>query len=117
MVTCMGLLGVLCSVLFVRRIDRRAIMLGGVLACGLAQLAQAIAWSVKPNSTASGSVVVAFIAIFTFFYVAYGKCPLFLSNITMSPRNNLLIYSNQRPTHGCLAVSIQTRRCAGTLSV
>ena len=47
-------------------------MLCGVLACGLSQLAQAIAWSVNPNSTASGSVVVAFIAVFTFFYVAYG---------------------------------------------
>ncbi|KAK3691948.1 hypothetical protein LTR37_018308 [Vermiconidia calcicola] len=71
MITCMGLMGVLFSVLFVRIIDRRTIMLGGVMACGLAQLAQAVTWSVAPNSIASGKVVVAFIALFTFFYVAY----------------------------------------------
>lgn len=69
----MGLMGVLFSVLFVRIIDRRTIMLGGVMACGLAQLAQAVTWSVAPNSIASGKVVVAFIALFTFFYVAYGE--------------------------------------------
>ena len=34
MVTCMGLLGILFSTLFVRFIDRRTIMLVGVLACG-----------------------------------------------------------------------------------
>ena len=69
----MGLLGVLFSFFFVRYIDRRVIMLVGVMACGLSQLAQAIAWSVSPNSEESGRVVVAFICLFTFFYVAYGK--------------------------------------------
>ncbi len=43
----------------------------GVLACGFSQLAQAIAWTVAPNTEQSGKVVVAFIALFTFFYVAY----------------------------------------------
>ena len=69
----MGLLGVLFSVVWVRYIDRRTIMLVGVFACGLAQLAQAIAWSVAPESVEASKVVVAFIALFTFFYVAYGK--------------------------------------------
>jgi hypothetical protein len=78
MVTCMGLLGVIFSTLYVRVIDRRVIMLVGVAACGLSQLAQAIAWSVSPNSEESGKVVVAFIALFTFFYVAYGKLQSFL---------------------------------------
>lgn len=73
MITCLGLLGVIFSTLYVRVVDRRVIMLVGVSACGLSQLAQAIAWSVAPNSVASGKVVVAFIALFTFFYVAYGK--------------------------------------------
>ncbi|CAJ2511006.1 Uu.00g066310.m01.CDS01 [Anthostomella pinea] len=71
MMTCMGLIGVLCSVAFVRLFDRRTIMLAGVLACAFAQLAPAIAWSVAPGSTAAGKVVVAFIAIFTFSYTAY----------------------------------------------
>ena len=73
MVTCMGLLGVIFSTFYVRVIDRRVIMLVGTAACGLSQLAQAIAWSAAPNTVASGKVVVAFIALFTFFYVAYGK--------------------------------------------
>ena len=68
----MGLLGVLISTTFVRVIDRRTIMLGGVIACGLCQLAPAIAWSVAPNTDATAKVVVAFIALFTFCYVAYG---------------------------------------------
>jgi hypothetical protein len=73
MITCMGLLGVLFSFTFVRYIDRRVIMLVGVTACGLAQLGNAITWTVAPNSEAAARAVIAFIAIFTFFYVAYGK--------------------------------------------
>ena len=73
MITRIGLIGVLVSVFFLRSIDRRTIMLIGVTACGLSQLAQAIAWSVAPDTAAAGQVVVAFIALFTFFYVAYGK--------------------------------------------
>jgi len=46
-------------------------MLVGTMACGICQLAQAIAWSVNPGSVEAGNVVVAFIALFTFFYVAY----------------------------------------------
>lgn len=73
--TCMGLLGVLFSILFIRQIDRRVVMLCGVLACGFSQLAQAIAWTVSPGSPQAGQVVVAFMALFTFFYVAYGRSP------------------------------------------
>lgn len=79
MITCMGLIGVLFSFFFVRYIDRRIIMLVGTFACGICQLAQAIAWSVSPGSTEAGNVVVAFIALFTFFYVAYGKFPILWS--------------------------------------
>ncbi|KAI1084774.1 MFS transporter [Whalleya microplaca] len=71
MIASMGLIGVLFSLLFIRSIDRRTIMLVGVLACGLAQLAQAIAWSISPGSIEAGRVVIAFMALFTFFYVAY----------------------------------------------
>lgn len=73
MMTCMGLLGVLFSVLFIRSVDRRVIMLVGTFACGICQLVQAITWSVSPGSKEAGNVVVAFIALFTFFYVAYGE--------------------------------------------
>lgn len=73
MITCMGLLGVLFSVFFVRYVDRRVIMLVGTFACGICQLVQAITWSVSPGSKEAGNVVVAFIALFTLFYVAYGR--------------------------------------------
>ena len=72
MVTCMGLLGVLASSLFIRYLDRRVVMLVGVGACGLCQLAFAIAWSAAPGTAVAGRAVVAFICLFTFFYVAYG---------------------------------------------
>ncbi|CAK7203297.1 hypothetical protein SEUCBS139899_006028 [Sporothrix eucalyptigena] len=71
MMTCFGLLGVLFSITFVRRVDRRIIILVGVAACGLCQLAFAIAWTVAPGTAATGRVMVAFITMFTFFYVAY----------------------------------------------
>lgn len=73
MVTCMGLIGVLTSLFFVRKIDRRVIVLCGVGACGLCQLAFAIVWTVAPGTVVAGKVVIAFISLFTFFYVAYGK--------------------------------------------
>jgi hypothetical protein len=69
----MGLIGVLTSFLFIRYIDRRLVLLVGVAACGLAQLAFAVAWSVAPGTAPTGRAVVAFICLFTFFYVAYGK--------------------------------------------
>ncbi|KAI0017855.1 MFS transporter [Xylariomycetidae sp. FL0641] len=71
LITCMGLLAVFFSLAFVRYIDRRVIILTGVAVCGLAQLAQAVAWTVRPGSAEAGQVVMAFIALFTFFYVAY----------------------------------------------
>lgn len=77
MVTCMGLIGVLTSFALVRYIDRRTVMLIGVGACGLCQLAFAIAWSAAPGTAATGRVVVALICLLTFFYVAYGMCSFF----------------------------------------
>lgn len=68
----MGLLGVLCSIFFVRYIDRRKVLFFGCLSCGICQLIPAIAWSASPGSSASGKVVVAFIALFTFSYTSYG---------------------------------------------
>ncbi|KAI2468531.1 general substrate transporter [Annulohypoxylon bovei var. microspora] len=71
MITCMGLAGVLASVSIVLYVDRRVILLIGVGACGLCQLAFAIAWTVAPGTEAAAKVIVAFNALFTFFYVAY----------------------------------------------
>ena len=68
----MGLTGVFASLGFTRYVDRRIIMLGGVAACGICQLIPAIVWSASPNTETTANVVVAFIALFTFFYVAYG---------------------------------------------
>lgn len=72
MVTCMGLIGVFASFFIVRHMDRRAIVMIGVGACGLCQLAFAVAWTAAPASQAAAKCVIAFICIFTFFYVAYG---------------------------------------------
>ncbi|KIW84631.1 hypothetical protein Z517_00019 [Fonsecaea pedrosoi CBS 271.37] len=71
LVTCTGLIGVLVSFFFVRLIDRRTVLLVGLTACAICQLIPAIAWSTSPGSASTGKVVVAFIALFTFFYVAY----------------------------------------------
>lgn len=71
MVSCIGLAGVLISVLFIRYVDRRTVLFWGNLACGLTQLAPAIAWSVSPDTMQSGKVIVAFIALFTFSYTMY----------------------------------------------
>jgi hypothetical protein len=71
----MGLLGVLCSIFFVRFIDRRKVLFFGCLSCGIwnRQLIPAIVWSAEPGSAVSGKIVVAFIALFTFSYTSYGK--------------------------------------------
>lgn len=71
MVTCMGLIGVFASFFIVRHVDRRVIVMIGVGACGLCQLAFAVAWTAAPGSQAAAKCVIAFICIFTFFYVAY----------------------------------------------
>ena len=89
MATCMGLLGVLFSATFIRYLDRRIVILVGVAACGLCQLSFAIAWSVAPGAEATGKAVVAFISLFTFFYVAYCNSP--------SPFNDLYILMHSQP--------------------
>ena len=76
LVTCTGLIGVLVSFCFVRLIDRRTVMLVGISACAICQLVPAIAWTKNPGTESTGKVVVAFIALFTFFYVAYGRFKL-----------------------------------------
>ncbi|KAL1851304.1 hypothetical protein Daus18300_012609 [Diaporthe australafricana] len=72
MITCMGLLGILSSFFWAEKLDRRAIFMIGVAMCGLAQLGFAIAWTVTPGTETAGKTVVGLIAIFTFFYTAFG---------------------------------------------
>ena len=50
LVTCTGLIGVLVSLFFVRRIDQRTVMLVGTTACAICQLVPAIAWSKSPGN-------------------------------------------------------------------
>jgi len=71
MVTCLGLLGCIFSLVFTRFVDRRVILIVGCLACSLSQLIPAAVWTAAPGAESSGKVVVAFISLFTFFYVAY----------------------------------------------
>lgn len=113
MITCMGLLGVLFSVFFVRYIDRRIIMLVGTMACGICQLVQAITWSVSPGSAEAGNVVVAFIALFTFFYVAYGQSSIPLLFPFESRHGWLTIRPRQLLMPGFSAASIPTPQSEG----
>ncbi|KAH6718166.1 MFS transporter [Leptodontidium sp. MPI-SDFR-AT-0119] len=71
MITCIGLLGCIFSLGFTRYVDRRTVMIIGCGACAICQLCMAIVWSVTPGSVVAGKCVVAFISLFTFFYVAY----------------------------------------------
>ncbi|KAE9374674.1 general substrate transporter [Stipitochalara longipes BDJ] len=71
MITCIGLIGCLFSIGFTRYIDRRTVIIIGCGACALCQLFMAVVWTVHPGSKVAGKCVVAFISLFTFFYVAY----------------------------------------------
>jgi len=73
MITCIGLLGCLFSLGFTRYVDRRTVIIIGCGACAICQLCMAIVWNVTPGSVVAGKAVVAFISLFTFFYVAYCK--------------------------------------------
>lgn len=77
----MGLLGVVCSIFFVRFIDRRTVLFFGCLSCGFCQLIPAIVWSAEGQTSASGKVIVTFIALFTFSYTAYGMMSSSLSTL------------------------------------
>lgn len=67
--TCIGFAGVLAGMYALRYVlGRRSILLIGSAASGACMLATAIAWSVAPNSQATLRVLVAFWALFYFFY-------------------------------------------------
>lgn len=77
MANCIGLIGIILSVLFARYIDRRVIVLFGVIGCGLSQLLPAIGATAIDDTAKSASITVAFITIFTFCYSAYSKSTSF----------------------------------------
>ncbi|CAL5870458.1 uncharacterized protein PFLUO_LOCUS4695 [Penicillium psychrofluorescens] len=67
--TCFGFLGVNVGMFAIRHLlGRRAILMLGAMACGLCQLASAIAATVSPNTLPTGQTLVAFTALFMFFY-------------------------------------------------
>lgn len=67
--TVIGFVGVNVGVYAVRHVfGRRSILMLGAAACGLCELASAIAYTVQPGSITTGRVLVAFTAIFQFFY-------------------------------------------------
>ncbi|KAF2791645.1 MFS transporter [Melanomma pulvis-pyrius CBS 109.77] len=70
--TCCGIIGVLFSFLYVRHIDRRAIMFWGCMGCAIFQLMPAVAWTVAPDSQAAANAVVASVALFKFAYTTMG---------------------------------------------
>ena len=67
--TCIGFLGVNFGMYAIRHlVGRRSILIFGALACGLCELATAIAASVNMASEETGKVLIAFTALFMFFY-------------------------------------------------
>ncbi|KAJ5168851.1 uncharacterized protein N7482_004445 [Penicillium canariense] len=67
--TCFGFLGVNVGMYAIRELlGRRAILMLGAVACGLCQMASAIAATVSPNTLPTGQTLVAFTALFMFFY-------------------------------------------------
>ncbi|KAL1861184.1 hypothetical protein Plec18170_001699 [Paecilomyces lecythidis] len=67
--TCLGFLGVNIGMFAIRHlVGRRSILIIGATACGLCQLASAIAATVNPSGRATGNTLVAFTALFMFFY-------------------------------------------------
>ena len=67
--TCVGFFGVNCGMYAIRQLaGRRSILIIGATACGLCQLVTAVAWTVNSSSKATGNVLVAFTALFMFFY-------------------------------------------------
>ncbi|KAK7700703.1 hypothetical protein SLS64_010847 [Diaporthe eres] len=65
-------IAVVCFHCAADKVDRRAIFMIGVAVCGLTQLGFAVAWTAAPGTETAGKVVVGLIAIFTFFYTAFG---------------------------------------------
>ena len=67
--TCIGFIGVNCGMIAMRKfVGRRFITIFGSVACGLTMLGMAIADSISPNSIPTGRALVAFVAIWQFFY-------------------------------------------------
>ncbi|KAL1964463.1 hypothetical protein VTN77DRAFT_6889 [Rasamsonia byssochlamydoides] len=67
--TCLGFIGVNCGMYSIRHlVGRRFILIFGSIACGLCYLGMAIADSVQAGTTTAGKAIVAFVAIYQFFY-------------------------------------------------
>jgi MFS family permease len=67
--TCFGFLGVNVGMYAIRELlGRRSILILGAIACGLCQIASAIAATASPASLPTGQTLVAFTALFMFFY-------------------------------------------------
>ncbi|KAJ5380981.1 uncharacterized protein N7496_003409 [Penicillium cataractarum] len=67
--TCFGFLGVNVGMYAISQLlGRRSILILGAIACGLCQLASAIAATVSPDTLPTGQTLVAFTALFMFFY-------------------------------------------------
>ena len=73
MTTCLGFIGVNVGMYAIRHVlGRRSILMIGATVCGLCQLAPAIAATVDPSSPATTRTLIAFTAIFMFFYNGCG---------------------------------------------
>ena len=67
--TCLGLVGVCCGMYAIRHLaGRRVVCMIGYMACGFCFLSMAISGSVNAPANAVGDAMVAFVAVYIFFY-------------------------------------------------
>ncbi|RDL39919.1 uncharacterized protein BP5553_04259 [Venustampulla echinocandica] len=71
LLNCIGLVGCLFSICFVRYLNRRTVLFWGCFLCGIFQLVPAIVWAAEGSSPVSGKTIIAFFCLFYFTYVAY----------------------------------------------
>lgn len=69
MSTCVGLVGVVLGMIAMNKLfGRRWHLMLGATTCGICHLIMAVAWSVSATAKTTGNILVAFLAIFFFFY-------------------------------------------------
>jgi len=109
--TCCGILGVLFSFFYVRKIDRRDIMIYGMGACGLFQLMPAVAWTVAPNSQFASRAVVASVALFKFAYTTMGEWmgPLVVRRKANGSRSVCMVNRRRIPQQSATWICVRHR--------
>ena len=68
--TCLGMLGCLVSVFYIRYVTRRALMMTGSIVMGICMLIAAAIYTAAPTNPAANKCLLAFVVIYIFAYTA-----------------------------------------------